>query len=362
MRFRRNQQRICCRRRCCAKSLLLAIAFLLSACGIDASDSISVLSPRFGAGTVRLRVELASDYLEGSLAISLDQRPITGEFEITGDIAAAELPIAAGEHKLSIRARFAVGDGYAIGVKELRFAPPPALPDPIAGDPVAGASAVPVSAWFRLEFPQPTDALARQSFELHCEGAVSDIVVAAPTRETVVVSPVRDLPGRADCSLAWRSREGPQRLEFRTARAGPPARVFYDRSNSNGTAPFPDDFWLRSDPLEPDRSRLKIEMNGIDGPDRLLVEALLHGTRDLDGFSPIAHFTLPLSEAPDPGSLPGTPADSLDPTAAVGLFDLTPGSEDFGRRVPFRLEARTSSARGSVSHALLLFPSVAFRR
>ncbi|MBW2666405.1 MAG: hypothetical protein JRE13_08960, partial [Deltaproteobacteria bacterium] len=185
------------------------------------------------------------------------------------------------------------------------------------------------------------------------------VAVHAQTPEKLIVTPARDLPGRAGCALAWRAGDGPRRLAFTTARSGPPARVLYDRSKSLGSAPFPDDFWLRPDPHDPRRKRLQIVMGGIQEPDRLLVEALLHGTRELDGFSPVAHITIPLSEAPDPDSLPRTPADSLDPMAAVGLFDITPGSPAFGRRVPFRLEARSSSAWGDVSHALLLFPSVA---
>jgi hypothetical protein len=167
------------------------------------------------------------------------------------------------------------------------------------------------------------------------------------------------MPGRTGCALAWRGRGGPRWLAFATARSGPPARVLYDRSSSLTSAPFPDDFWLRPDRFDSRQQRLAIEMDGIEEPDRLLVEALLHGTRELDGFSPIAHFTISLSEAPDPDSLPSSPGGSLEPTAAVGLFDITPGTPDFGRRVPFRLEARTSRLRGGVSHALLLFPSIA---
>jgi hypothetical protein len=367
MRFRGKQQRIRYRRRPCARRLLLSIslvpiAFVLSACGSDASDSISVLSPSYGAGTVRLGVELESNYVEDSLEVSLDRRLITDAFEFDGRVVSAEVPIAAGEHQLSVRARFAAADRSVSGEQKVRLAPPPALPDLLASDPMADSPDVPdvpVSAWLRLDFARPTDAVARESFELRCGGAERPVVVHAPWPETLIVNPVRDLPGRVDCTLAWRAGNGPQWLAFTTARAGPPARVFYDRKDAQGTAPFPDDFWLRADPLDPGRQRLRIEMGGIQEPDGLIVEALLHGTRELDGFSPIAHFTLPLSEAPDPDSLPTTPGDSLDPTAAVGLFELTPGSPDFGRRVPFRLEARTSSARGIVSHALLLFPSVA---
>ena len=359
MRFRGKQQRIRCARRHRLRSALLAVALASCACGNDASDSIALLPATFGAGTVRLRVAVEPSYVEGSLEVSLDQQRITERFEFAGGTATAEVPIAVGEHRLSVRAQFETAGHTAHGAQQIRFVSPPALPEMLASDPAASTAGVPVSAWFHLEFARPTDALARQSFELRCGDAATPVAVAAPTPETLIVSPARSLPGRAACALAWRAREGPRWLAFTTARSGPPARVLYDRSNSLGTAPFPDDFWLRPDPHDPRRQRLQIVMGGIQEPERLLVEALLHGTRELDGFSPIAHITIPLSEAPDPDSLPRTPADSLDPTAAVGLFDITPGSPDFGRRVPFRLEARSSSAWGGVSHALLLFPSVA---
>jgi len=359
MRFRGKRQRIRNTRTRCVRNSLLSIALFCCACGDDASKSISLLPPDFGAGTVRLRIAVAPDYVDGSLEVSLDQQRITEEFEFAGGTATAEVPIAAGEHRLTVRARFESGDGEVAGARQVDFAPPPALPELSASDPVAAAVDVPVSAWFGLEFARPTDASARQSFELRCGGARMPVAVRAPTPETLIVNPEQDMPGRVACALAWRGREGPRWLTFTTARSGPPARVFYDRSNSLGSAPFPDDFWLRADPFDSQRKRLAIEMGGIDEPDRLLVEALLHGMRELDGFSPIAHFTIPLSEAPAADSLPQTPSDSLDPMAAVGLFDITPGSPDFGRRVPFRLEARTSTARDGVSHALLLFPSVA---
>ena len=91
MRFRGKQQRIRYRRRPCVRRLLLsislvAIAFVLSACGSDASDSISVLSPSYGAGTVRLGVELESNYVEDSLEVSLDRRLITDAFEFDGRV------------------------------------------------------------------------------------------------------------------------------------------------------------------------------------------------------------------------------------------------------------------------------------
>src|SRR5262249_4539532 len=96
-----------------------------------------------------------------------------------------------------------------------------------------------------------------------------------------------------------------------------------------------------------------------EGPSDLtnIFAALLEDTNKLDGSSQIAHFVVELSDAPDPASLPHTPADSLDPLATVGLFALD--GDDAGQRMPFRLEAREdTSVHGVVSHTLLVFPSI----
>jgi hypothetical protein len=365
MRFRGKQRRIRdsahLRRRFgrFVPAALLASTLSLGGCWSDASDSIAVLQPVFGAGTVRLRVALAPGYVEGSLEISLDGELIAPAFAFEGGIAKAEVPVAEGGHELSVRARFASDGRRGRGEQRLRFSPPPALPTLRTSEPAAASVAVPVSSWFRLIFSAPTDASARSSVELRCGVERVPLVVHAPTPETLIVNPARDLPGRSACALAWRARGGPQAIAFATAPSGPPASVLYDRSSAAGTAPFPDDFWLGPDPGSPGRQRLRISMRGFREPDRLLVDAMLSATRQLDGFSPIAHITIGLSEAADPRSLPGSVADSLDPMASVGLFDLTPGSPAFGRRVPFRLEARSSPVWGRESHALLLFPSVA---
>jgi hypothetical protein len=79
----------------------------------------------------------------------------------------------------------------------------------------------------------------------------------------------------------------------------------------------------------------------------------------LDGFSPIGALVVELSDAPDASSLPLTPTESLDPLATVGLFDLTPGSPGYGRRVPFKLHVRAvRTLTTAMQHALIMFPSI----
>jgi hypothetical protein len=135
--------------------------------------------------------------------------------------------------------------------------------------------------------------------------------------------------------------------------------VYYDRDDRRRTNPFPDDFWLVADPQQTTGVRLDIappvataDVNGI-------FRILLREVNRLDGFSPIAHFVIELSDAPDLSSLPLTPAESLAHEASIGLFDLTAGSPTFGARVPFRVLVRNEqNVLGIRSHSLLIFPSV----
>lgn len=135
--------------------------------------------------------------------------------------------------------------------------------------------------------------------------------------------------------------------------------VFYDRDDRRRTNPFPDDFWLETDSQQLTGVRVNVappvatsDVNGI-------FRILLREVNRLDGFSPIAHVVFELSDAPDPLSLPRTPAESLVPGSSLGLFDLTPGSPTFGQRVPFRAIARSErNVLGIESHSVLLFPSI----
>jgi hypothetical protein len=88
-------------------------------------------------------------------------------------------------------------------------------------------------------------------------------------------------------------------------------------------------------------------------------EALRAATPSFDGFSPLGGITLLLDGAPDPASVPKDAAASLDPLAAIGLFDLTPGSPSFGARVPFSATIGADVVGGRPpQHTIVLFPSV----
>ncbi len=135
--------------------------------------------------------------------------------------------------------------------------------------------------------------------------------------------------------------------------------VYYDRDDPRRTNPFPDDFWLVEDAAQRTGVRLNVAAPPAPSDVSGILRLLLRETNRLDGFSPIAHFVLELSEAPDPRSLPLTPAESLERGASVGLFDLTPGSTNFGSRVPVRVLVRDdTSVLGVRTHSLLIFPSI----
>jgi hypothetical protein len=233
-----------------------------------------------------------------------------------------------------------------------------ALPRLRASIPAARASDVPRDEWLRLEFEADLAEGSERSVALSCDGEPLGASVAALGARALVVNPDPALPAAAACELRWLGEDGPQRFAFATAGEGIPAFVHYDRRDRRATAPFPDDFWLRAGSGGDETQRLAIDLGGFREPSQSLISAFVAGVQGLDGFSPVAHLTVELSEAPDLASLPRTPRESLDPLASIGLFDLTPGSPGFAARVPFRLEARSDAiGMRAPSHALLLYPS-----
>jgi hypothetical protein len=241
----------------------------------------------------------------------------------------------------------------------LQGCPAGGTPALLSSEPAAEAPNVPRTAWLRLTFAAAVDAAALRGFGLACDGVAQGVDVAAIAAEALVANPVGELPAAAHCTLSWLGPGGIASIAFSTAAAGAPATVFYDRTISRQTVPFPDDLWLTADASTPNGYRLALPIPGGPLDVQGIFKAFLTETNKLDGFSPIAHFVIELSDAPDPTSLPQTAAESLDPLASIGLFDMTQGSASFGQRIPFKLQARTdTSVIGVVSHSLLIFPSI----
>jgi hypothetical protein len=135
--------------------------------------------------------------------------------------------------------------------------------------------------------------------------------------------------------------------------------VIYDRVDRRPSTPFPDDFWLVPDDTKPTGVRVNVPVPVATADVQGIFRALLRETNKLDGFSPIAHLVVELSEAPDPTSLPRSSAESLDAQASVGLFDVKLDSPAYGHRIPFRVDVRTDvSVLNVTAHTLLIFPSI----
>ncbi len=80
----------------------------------------------------------------------------------------------------------------------------------------------------------------------------------------------------------------------------------------------------------------------------------------LDGFSPAAAGYLRFTGDIDPGSLPATPGDALDPGAAVQLLDIDPASPEHGQRKLVSLEWHQAAGVYYLPDTLGFMPTVGF--
>jgi len=346
--------------RLCRLALAGLFAFL-AGCGDPDSGPIAIQAPNYGPELATLEIDLSRDLLEGTLSLHLDGSDVTGYAEVWSGGARLALPIDTGPHLLLVRGEFMEGTSSVSRSQIELFLTPPPFPEVAVATPTSGSIDVPVTDWIHLEFAGDLGAAARDAVSLQCDGVAHPIDVHVFGSRELVINPKGELPAAAQCRLSWRAEGGTRDLAFRTAGTGLPAFVNYNRTSSRATAPFPDDFWLRPDPQRPGEVRLQIELSGFEQPDQIFFDSFVSDTRGLDGFSPIAHLTIELSEPPDPQSLPHTPIESMDPMASVGLFDVNSRSPTFGSRLPFRLEARSGTLGGRSTHALLIYPSVPLR-
>jgi len=237
----------------------------------------------------------------------------------------------------------------------------PDLPPLRESFPSDGALGFPISGWVVLDFSKAVHERAIDRIGLQCGGAQQAMRVHRVTPTRLALDPVGEFDSPSRCEVSWTQSGVSVRIRFLTGEPISPARILYDREDLRTVAPYPDDYWLAENPSDPTEHRLRVQASGFGRTARWLMNALVSGVRDFDGFSPIAHITIPLSVPAALHSIPQTPEQSLDPLASIGLFDVTPGSLEYASRIPFRLDARTESGAERTDHALLLFPSVALK-
>lgn len=344
-----------------AAVLFAALAAVAAAC-TPAAGPVQIGSPAFAGGLARFEIVLGPDLVPGSLVVTLDGAAVTDAFSVTGRGVTGSVAVADGAAAtLVASARFLRSGQEEAHADTRTFTAPVRTPALVSSAPAAGAADVLRTEWLRLEFASAAPAAALQTLRLDCAGSVwaeHPVTAHALSPAVVVVNPVGDLPSGAQCGLSWQGPTGPELLLFETAAAGAHAEVHYDRTQERSAVPYPDDLYTVADASTATGLRLAVPAPGGPTDVTFLFGTLLPETNRLDGFSPIAHFTLEVSDAPDASSLPQTPAESLDPLASIALLDLSAGA-GFGHRVPFRIEIRNdTSALGVVSHSLLVFPSI----
>ena len=319
--------------------------------------------PDAATGQLRVEIRVQGGLHAGDLEIALDGADATGLFSPNGRNLVGLLDDPApGPHRLAVRHKLIAGLGPAWSVPFESPEPAPAL---LATQPEEGAEAVPRTAWLRFEFaeePAP-GALAGWGFGVECGGEriAADVLVVRGT--SVVVNPAPELPAAASCRAAWRGPGGEiveHPFTVASDAPGSAAEVLYDRSDPFAFPPIPDDYWLV--PSDAGGTGLRVAIEAPPYPPGILRAAANGVAGSLagrDGWSPVQPIVVALSHAPDLGSLPRSEAESLDPFAAVGLYDMDPASPDYGERFPFTLARRSDyfPADRSFDHTLVLFPA-----
>ncbi len=229
--------------------------------------------------------------------------------------------------------------------------------------PRDGTRALPRSEWIQLEFSAPPAAEWVESFRLTCGEAPIGLEAHAVRPTFYVVNPVGELPAATRCIFDWLEGGVVRDFAFHTARRGSPAEVVYDRDAPGLSPPLPDHDFLRAHPGHATGLGFAFERFGGERPLQHFASMLERDLAELDGWSPLTHLQIALSDAADPASLPLSPAESIHPAAALQWIDMDPRSPGFGERIAFQVERREDAGPdGRMQHSLLLHPLLPLRR
>lgn len=228
--------------------------------------------------------------------------------------------------------------------------------DWLSSTPADGAGNVSRTVWVRLEFSSDVDPNAAAGVVLDCGDSTPEFDVDVFQGTTLVVNPDAPLPPAATCTLKWTGPNGVQQVTFTTAGEGAPAVVPYDRSDDTALAPFPDDFFTEADGTSATGVHVSIPVPNVSASLQGLLGAAIDYANGIDGFSALGPIVVSLPDAIDNTTIPKTYAESLDPFATLGLFDVDESSPRFRKRVAFTTLIRdTADASGAASHELLVF-------
>lgn len=255
---------------------------------------------------------------------------------------------------------------------ESRFVEPDPMdpPDPVDAEPLpplegsepADGELIIPTAWLRLVFADPVADESLPGFALRCDDeeiAVSAHPLGDDGRE-LILNPGDELPTSSACDLSWEGPDGPTSLMFDVTPSRPIQAIPYDRTDASRSVPFPDDVWLVEDASAPNGRRVDIPVPEREADIELILGNIKTAIGTVDGFSPLGPIIVELPSAPELESIPMKPAESLEPLATVGLYDVSSTSPSYADRVPFELYTRSmESIRDSnPQHALVLFPSI----
>ncbi len=237
--------------------------------------------------------------------------------------------------------------------------PSPPLPGLAASDPPA-SSTVPRSTWFVLDFDGEVDPESSSRVVASCDGWWVPIDLHALAPERLVVRPRPDWPAGLDCVLMLSTEAGMESVAFQTLADGVPFVAQYDRRDRDQPLPFPDDFFLEPDASTATGYRPNVILPRPSGTARQLLRFINRVVKaESDGWSPIGNLAIHVTREPDPDSLPLDRAASLDPLASVALIDLTPGSPQYGKRVPFQTVPHSHVFEPEpISHDILFWPGI----
>lgn len=317
----------------------------------------------------RFEIDLARNYIPSSLSVRLDGRQVpvdsAGFRAIVGPVALV-VPAAAGQHVVTLRARFMTANGRVTRIRRFSYSVPvpnnPNVVRVLSSWPSRGTKNLSIGEWIQLDFSAPPSPDFELAFSLRCSGRRVRFETYRVHETYWLLNPRGQLPPKARCVFNWVEAGTHQQIEFFTATAGKPAFVEYDRDEPGLSSPFPDDYFTRSDRSSPTRRRIDLPRSSAPSSLDSLAGQLEADVQMLDGFSPVGHIFVAVSDAIDPASLPHGAEESVHPASSVQLIDVDPRSESFGRRLPFAVEQREDlDASGELKHSLLLFPLVPTR-